>query len=203
MSDRQHPSYGSLKVGIGNAIKGTRIKRHITLKQLAFATKISEEELYNIESGCSNNGSDSIDLWNYLAIAKRLGLPLDLEKVIEIGNEMGRIDNIEVEFFGIKAVASANDFLPIKNHLPHDLAVKLKTRKQWVELGFCPKTDAAQYELHPDMRAKRTFMYFHEDDVIDVMGNKADWLEEHQAEVLDALTKNAGHNSLNPRRLQF
>lgn len=57
--------------------------------------------------------------------------------------------------------------------------------------------------MHPDLIAKRTYAYYHEDDVIDASGDKREWLEEHQAEVLDALTKSHGHASLNPRNLKY
>lgn len=57
--------------------------------------------------------------------------------------------------------------------------------------------------MHPDLIAKRTYVYYHEDDVVDASGDKREWLEEHQAEVLDALTKSHGHASLNPKPLQY
>lgn len=199
MSDRQLPDYNSLMIGSCEAIRGTRIERHITVRQLAFLVDIPEKEIYDIEM----LKSSALTFWNYYALARRLGLPLDLEKASDIGEKMGRIDNVTIEFFDTEVVANASTFLPVKNHLPHDLAVKLKTKNQWLDLGFFPDSDATPYEMHPDLIAKRTYAYYHEDDVIDASGDKREWLEEHQAEVLDALTKSHGHASLNPRNLKY
>ena len=199
MSDRQLPNYNSLMIGICEAIRDTRIERHITVKQLAFLVDIPEKEIYDIEM----LKSSALTFWNYYALARRLGLPLDLEKASDIGEKMGRIDNVTIEFFDTEVVANASTFLPVKNHLPHDLAVKLKTKNQWLDLGFFQDSDATPYEMHPDLIAKRTYVYYHEDDVVDASGDKREWLEEHQAEVLDALTKSHGHASLNPRNLKY
>ncbi len=124
MSDRQLPNYNSLMIGICEAIRGTRIERHITVRQLAFLVDIPEKEIYDIEM----LKSSALTFWNYYALARRLGLPLDLEKASDIGEKMGRIDNVTIEFFDTEVVANASTFLPVKNHLPHDLAVKLKTK---------------------------------------------------------------------------
>lgn len=70
-----------------------------------------------------------------------------------------KIKGIKVERF------SEYDGLPIKNKLPEELRERLKTRKQWMEEGYRVKEDAEGYEMHASVPAKKSFMYFLDDDV--------------------------------------
>ena len=186
----------SMMYKIGHAVRKARVDKRITAKDLGASVDLTEKEIWDLEQ----DGAWNLSLSKYYELAKRLNLPIDLDEAMRIGEEAGRIEHVDVEFFGKEVLANADDYLPIKNHLPHDLAVKLKTKNQWSDLGFVPKSDATRYDLHPDLMSRRTFGYYYEDDVI---GNKGEWFEDHQAEVLDALNKNAGHNSLNPKRLRY
>ena len=69
MSDRQLPDYNSLMIGICEAIRGTRIERHITVRQLAFLVDIPEKEIYDIEM----LKSSALTFWNYYALARWQG----------------------------------------------------------------------------------------------------------------------------------
>jgi len=57
------------------------------------------------------------------------------------------------------------DGLPIKNKLPEELKIRLKTKKQWLDEGYLVNPDATAYEMHHQVLAKMTYIYYHEDDV--------------------------------------
>ena len=70
------------------------------------------------------------------------------------------IDGIEITTY------SAYDGMPIKNEVPQELRERLKTRNQWFELGFVPKTDAVAYDFHPNDQHKLLRSYYLDTDVI-------------------------------------
>lgn len=69
------------------------------------------------------------------------------------------IDGIEITRF------SEVTGQPIKNHLPLKLRDKVKTENQWLEEGYCLKSGATPYIMHPSVGAKRTFVYYLYTDV--------------------------------------
>lgn len=70
-----------------------------------------------------------------------------------------KIDNM------IVCCASEWDGLPIKNKLPEELKARLKTEEQWFDNGYVLKENAAPYEMHPSVLAKRTCVYYLDTDV--------------------------------------
>lgn len=75
-----------------------------------------------------------------------------------------------VTLMGRDVTASAEDGLPIKNHLPADMGASFRTLNQWLNRGFAPKAGAIEYRMHPSIMARRTYVYFHESDVVDDIG---------------------------------
>ena len=69
------------------------------------------------------------------------------------------IDGIQITYL------SSYDGFPIKNHAPEELKERLKTKLQWLELGFSPKENAEPYEMHPQAGARKTCMYYLDNDV--------------------------------------
>lgn len=69
-----------------------------------------------------------------------------------------KIDGIEITYF------SDWDGLPVKNHLPAELRERLKTKNQWLEVGFVVKENAVKYEMHPSSLAKKLFIYYLDSD---------------------------------------
>lgn len=70
-------------------------------------------------------------------------------------------------FLGERVTARADDLAPIKNHLPAELGILLKTRRQWEDFGFALLPTAAPYELRPDSHpGGKLSVYYHEDDVV-------------------------------------
>lgn len=96
-------------------------------------------------------------------------------------------------WFGYKVEANRDDLIPIKNHLPPELGARLKTKRQWEQLGFRIPNDSPAYDLHPSVMAKRTNTYFYEDDVI---GKRSKRYEEYQAALVEDLRRSTGHGGL-------
>lgn len=65
------------------------------------------------------------------------------------------------------------DGLPIKNHLPVTLKDRMKTENQWLESGYVVKGTATAYKMHPSAMAKRTFVYYLDEDVEPVTAEDA------------------------------
>lgn len=104
-----------------------------------------------------------------------------------------------VAFLGRNVTASAEDGIPIKNHLPADMGASFRTLNQWLNRGFAPMLGATEYKMHPTAMARRTYTYFHESEVEDDCGRtpceSAAYLDERQV-VESALKESTGHGGL-------
>lgn len=67
--------------------------------------------------------------------------------------------NIIIDGVGIKDL-SEWDRKPVKNKLPMELKERMKTEKQWLEMGYLIKKNAKGYEMHPNMMSKKLFLYY-------------------------------------------
>ena len=109
------------------------------------------------------------------------------------------IEYVTVSFMGFDVLAIALDGIPVKNHLPAPLAAALKTANQWRNLGFSPKPGAKKFNLHPNCMAKRTYTYFHKDDVMDDCGhtpNESGSYLLHEEQLITNLEESTGHGGL-------
>lgn len=145
---------------IGKAMRRARIGKRITTHMLAEKIGVRECDLWSVES----SGAGHITLEQYYEIARLLDLPFDMMKTMELGKEV-KSSVCMVEFFDREVQANADDFIPIKNHLPVDLEAKLKTKVQWNQQGFKIKPDAKPYKLHPSVMARKTHDYFYAEDI--------------------------------------
>lgn len=65
-------------------------------------------------------------------------------------------------FMGYEVVGSIEGH-PVKNHLPPELGVLFKTRRQWEDLGVRVRSGSG-VPMHPTMMSYRTYVYYHIDD---------------------------------------
>lgn len=85
-----------------------------------------------------------------------------------------------IPIFTERDMLSEWDGLPVKSRLPPEVEAGFKTRNQWESLGVYPKDDARPVRMHPSLKAKRIFDYYH---VSDTEEAKQETDEEKQVRV--------------------
>lgn len=99
-------------------------------------------------------------------------------------------------FMGYEVVGSIEGH-PVKNHLPPELGVLFKTRRQWEDLGVRVLSGSG-VPMHPTMMSYRTHVYYHIDDMDahTLTGEARSELDEIQSRLEADLREATGHGGL-------
>lgn len=65
-----------------------------------------------------------------------------------------------IGFYPLGQIPVGDDGIPVRN----TTSLLLLTKSQWAELGRSIKADAKGHEMHPSMMARRTYVYYTEEE---------------------------------------